>query len=97
MKATPGLWPASVPLRQSVSDKFVMFSDADNLHEDLADLQCEISIKQKLIDELELSQKRLHAMRSQYEEKLQSLTHRIKETETERDKVLHSLGKLQYK
>ena len=53
----------------------------------------EISIKQKLMDELELSQKRLHAMRAQYEEKLGTLSNKIKETELERDKVLSNLGK----
>ena len=70
----------------------LLFTDADNLHEDLADLTCEISIKQKLIEELELSQKRLHTMKVSYEEKLTSLQTRIKQTEVERDRVLHSLG-----
>ena len=66
--------------------------DTENLHEDLANLTCDISIKQKLIDELEVSQKRLQAMKAQYEEKLVSLQGKIKETECERDKVLHNLG-----
>ena len=72
----------------------LLILDADNLHEDLADLTCEISIKQKLIEELELSQKRLHTMKVSYEEKLMSLQGRIKQTEVERDRVLHSLGKI---
>ena len=67
-------------------------SDSDNLHEDLADLTCEISIKQKLIEELELSQRKLSALRSQYEGKLLALQTRINETEVERDKVLSNLG-----
>ena len=71
----------------------VLFSDKENLHEDLADLTCEISIKEKLIEELENSQKRLHAMRSQYEEKLILLQDKIRTTEVERDKVLSSMGK----
>lgn len=79
----------------SICNWFVFSSEPDtHLEEDLADLQCEISIKQKLIDELEMSQKRLHAMKSQYEQKLMSLQVRIRETETERDTVLQNLGML---
>lgn len=63
------------------------------LHENLADLTCEISIKQKLIEELELSQKRLHTLRIHYEEKLLSLESKIRETELERDRVLANLGR----
>jgi septal ring factor EnvC (AmiA/AmiB activator) len=62
------------------------------LNEKLADLMGEISIKQRLIDELETSQKRLHAMRAHYEEKLGTLANKIKETEKERDKILSNLG-----
>lgn len=66
--------------------------DSDNIHEDLAELTCEISIKQKLIDELEMSQKKLHSLRIQYEEKLAQLQAKIRETEIERDTVLANLG-----
>jgi len=59
----------------------------------LADVVGEISIKQKLIDELEASQKRLRAMRAHYEEKLCTLANKIRETELERDKVLANLGR----
>jgi len=72
---------------------FVSLAENEKLHEDLADLTCEISIKQKLIEELELSQRRLHTMKSQYEEKLFSLQEKIKSTEIERDRVLSNLGK----
>ena len=41
-----------------------------NFQADLADLTCEIEIKQKLIDELETSQRRLQTLKHQYEEKL---------------------------
>lgn len=54
---------------------------------DLADLSTEISIKEKLIDELETSQKKLQTLKTQYEEKLSLLHNKIKETETERDHV----------
>uniref|UniRef100_T1J740 Kinesin motor domain-containing protein n=1 Tax=Strigamia maritima TaxID=126957 RepID=T1J740_STRMM len=64
--------------------------DKENIkdEEDLADLTCEISIKQKLIEELEKSQRRLHIMKSQYEEKVVQLQNQIKATQEERDKVL---------
>ena len=39
-----------------------------------------------------MSQRRLNAMRTQYEEKLQVLEHRIRQTETERDRVLGSMS-----
>ena len=47
----------------------------------------EISIKQKLIEGLEQSQRRLETMRHQYEEKLNVLMNRIRATQEERDKV----------
>ena len=58
-----------------------------DLSGDLADLSTEISIKEKLIDELETSQKKLQSLKTQYEEKLSLLHNKIKETETERDQV----------
>lgn len=61
------------------------------LREGLAELSTEISIKQKLIEELELSQKRLNNMKSHYEDKLSLLQRKIKETETERDLVLRTI------
>ncbi|XP_071956481.1 kinesin-like protein KIF21A isoform X3 [Antedon mediterranea] len=63
------------------------------LQEDLAEIACEITVKQKLIEELELSQRRLHTLKVQYEEKLSTLLDRIKETEKERDEVLTNLVK----
>ena len=68
-------------------------AECENLHEDLANLQCEMSIKEKLIEELELSQKRLHAMKCQYEDKLVNLQQQIKGTELERDRIIANLGK----
>ena len=61
--------------------------NANDLSGDLADLSTEISIKEKLIDELEMSQKKLQSLKTQYEEKLSLLHNKIKETETERDQV----------
>lgn len=67
--------------------------EKENYSEDLAELTCEISIKQKLIEELELSQRRLQTMRQHYEEKLIQLQNKIRETEMERDRVLANLGR----
>ena len=59
---------------------------------DLADLTCEIEIKQKLIDELENSQRRLLQLKLQYEEKLVLLQNKIRDTQLERDRVLQNLS-----
>lgn len=63
-----------------------------NYQADLANITCEIAIKQKLIDELENSQKRLQTLKKQYEEKLMMLQHKIRDTQLERDQVLQNLG-----
>uniref|UniRef100_A0A4W5QAV5 Kinesin family member 21B n=1 Tax=Hucho hucho TaxID=62062 RepID=A0A4W5QAV5_9TELE len=78
------------------SDESLVDSDSDsdekdNFQADLADLTCEIEIKQKLIDELENSQKRLLQLKLQYEEKLILLQNKIRDTQLERDRVLHNL------
>nr|XP_055039667.1 kinesin-like protein KIF21B isoform X2 [Misgurnus anguillicaudatus] len=78
------------------SDESLVDSDSDseekvNLQADLADLTCEIEIKQKLIDELENSQRRLLTLKNQYEEKLILLQNKIRDTQLERDRVLHNL------
>ncbi|KAG7172235.1 Kinesin-like protein KIF21A-like [Homarus americanus] len=65
--------------------------ESENYNEELADLTSEISIKQKLIEGLEQSQRRLETMRQQYEDKLNMLMNRIKATQDERDKVLANI------
>ena len=70
----------------------LMCSCAENVQADLANITCEIAIKQKLIDELENSQRRLHTLKQQYEQKLMMLQNKIKDTQLERDKVLHNMG-----
>uniref|UniRef100_A0A8C2YIV0 Kinesin family member 21A n=1 Tax=Chinchilla lanigera TaxID=34839 RepID=A0A8C2YIV0_CHILA len=73
-------------------------SDSDekaNYQADLANITCEIAIKQKLIDELENSQKRLQTLKKQYEEKLMMLQHKIRDTQLERDQVLQNLGSVE--
>lgn len=66
---------------------------SENYQADLANITCEIAIKQKLIDELENSQRRLQTLKKQYEEKLMMLQHKIRDTQLERDQVLQNLGK----
>ncbi|XP_054974007.1 kinesin-like protein KIF21A isoform X1 [Sorex araneus] len=73
-------------------------SDSDDKADyqaDLANITCEIAIKQKLIDELENSQKRLQTLKKQYEEKLVMLQHKIRDTQLERDQVLQNLGSVE--
>ena len=62
------------------------------INEELVELTSEISLKQKLIEELETSQKRLQVMKMQYENKLVSLQNKITATEDERDKVLKNMS-----
>ena len=64
----------------------------NELSEELMELTSEISLKQKLIEELEMSQKRMASMKTQYENKLLELSNRIQHTQEERDKVLKNLG-----
>ncbi|XP_018614124.1 kinesin-like protein KIF21B isoform X2 [Scleropages formosus] len=78
------------------SDESLVDSDSDSdekadFQADLADLTCEIEIKQKLIDELENSQRRLLMLKLQYEEKLIQLQNKIRDTQLERDRVLQNL------
>ncbi|KAK8733233.1 hypothetical protein OTU49_006540 [Cherax quadricarinatus] len=65
--------------------------DKENYNEELADLTSEISIKQKLIEGLEQSQRRLETMRQQYEDKLNVLMNKIRATQDERDKVIANI------
>ncbi|GBP38725.1 Kinesin-like protein KIF21B [Eumeta japonica] len=60
------------------------------LSEELAALSGDIDMKARLIEELELSQQRLGALRQHYEQRLQALHQQIKATQEERDKVLTS-------
>ncbi|XP_069833341.1 kinesin-like protein KIF21A isoform X8 [Dendropsophus ebraccatus] len=69
--------------------------EKENYQADLANITCEIAIKQKLIDELENSQRRLHTLKQQYEEKLMNLQHKIRDTQLERDRVLQNMGSME--
>ncbi|XP_062374791.1 kinesin-like protein KIF21A [Sardina pilchardus] len=67
----------------------------ESFQADLANITCEIAIKQKLIDELENSQRRLHTLKQQYEQKLMMLQTKIRDTQLERDRVLHNMGSVE--
>lgn len=60
--------------------------------EEIAQLSSDISVKERLIEELERSQKHMENMKRHYEEKLDCLFAKVKATEQERDKVLGSLS-----
>ncbi len=64
----------------------------EDFQADLANITCEIAIKQRLIDELENSQRRLHTLKQQYEQKLMMLHSKIRDTQLERDRVLQNMG-----
>uniref|UniRef100_A0A665WLL1 Kinesin family member 21A n=1 Tax=Echeneis naucrates TaxID=173247 RepID=A0A665WLL1_ECHNA len=66
-----------------------------NYQADLANITCEIAIKQKLIDELENSQRRLHTLKQQYEQKLMMLQCKIRDTQLERDRVLQNMNSVE--
>uniref|UniRef100_A0AAY4CKE0 Kinesin motor domain-containing protein n=1 Tax=Denticeps clupeoides TaxID=299321 RepID=A0AAY4CKE0_9TELE len=69
----------------------IFFPSVVNFQADLANITCEIAIKQKLIDELENSQRRLHTLKQQYEQQLTMLQSKIRDTELERDRILHNM------
>lgn len=64
------------------------FLERDRICNDLAELQEDISIKEKLVAELEQKEKRLAQLRRDYERKLGELSGRITQMETERDRIL---------
>ena len=67
-------------------------TESNQLQEDLAEVSGEISLKQRMIEELEKSQRQLQNIRQHYEDKLRNLQDQIKAIERERDQVLNSLG-----
>jgi hypothetical protein len=67
-----------------------LWQGVDNeLDAELVELTSEISLKQKLIEELEMSQKRMEVMKSQYENKLQVRTLRVVSDVLKEDDVVN--------
>ncbi|XP_048409695.1 kinesin-like protein KIF21A isoform X5 [Stegostoma tigrinum] len=85
----------NLEISESSDDSDSELDDEANFQADLANITCEIAIKQKLIDELENSQRRLHTLKQQYEEKLMMLQNKIRDTQLERDRVLQNLGSVE--
>lgn len=63
------------------------------MQQNIAEITCEIDIKERLILQLESQQNKFVSMRSQYEDKMQQLVAKIRLTEDERDIVLHNISK----
>uniref|UniRef100_A0A3Q1ATH1 Kinesin motor domain-containing protein n=1 Tax=Amphiprion ocellaris TaxID=80972 RepID=A0A3Q1ATH1_AMPOC len=78
-------------VEESSDDSDSESDEKGNFQADLANITCEIAIKQKLIDELENSQRRLHTLKQQYEQKLMMLQCKIRDTQLERDRVLQNM------
>ncbi|XP_074489827.1 kinesin-like protein KIF21A isoform X7 [Sebastes fasciatus] len=79
-------------VEESSDDSDSESDEKENFQADLANITCEIAIKQKLIDELENSQRRLHTLKQQYEQKLMMLQCKIRDTQLERDRVLLNMN-----
>ncbi|XP_078276005.1 kinesin-like protein KIF21A isoform X2 [Rhinoraja longicauda] len=84
-----------VEISESSDESDSELDEEANFQADLANITCEIEIKQKLIDELENSQRRLQTLKKQYEEKLMMLQNKIRDTQLERDRVLQNLGSME--
>ena len=63
----------------------------DQIHSDLAKLHEDIGIKERLVAELELNQRRLEEQRRDYEQKMEELCKKVQSTEAERDNVLEQM------
>ena len=59
-------------------------------HEEIASINDQINTKQRLIEQLELSNRRAMETRDQYEQQITILVTKIKHTEEERDNILSS-------
>jgi len=64
------------------------------IEKNLNELTIEIDIKKRLIDELETNQRKIEQMRVHYEDKVNVLQERIKQIQTERDKLLTNMSML---
>uniref|UniRef100_H3D889 Kinesin family member 21A n=1 Tax=Tetraodon nigroviridis TaxID=99883 RepID=H3D889_TETNG len=85
----------NMDVEESSDDSDSESDEKENFQADLANITCEIAIKQKLIDELENSQRRLHTLKQQYEQKLMMLQCKIKDTQLERDRILHNMNSVE--
>lgn len=73
--------------------RICMFLEQAKIVMEVALLQDEITTKERLILELEQSERRMAQIRRDYERKLQELSERIAATESERDKIILEMSK----
>jgi kinesin family protein 4/21/27 len=98
-KSLPGLPEQENQERSSQEDGSDSESDTESddkateLQAEINDIQSDIEIKTKLIEQLELSQQRMSVMKQHYEEKLNVLSAKITNTQKERDQVLANMGR----
>lgn len=95
-RSLPGLCEDGTSVEATESAESDSDSDsqdkADELQAEIADIQSDIEIKSKLIEQLELSQQRMLVMKQHYEDKLTVLNNKIMNTQKERDQVLANMG-----
>uniref|UniRef100_A0A182W7T1 Kinesin motor domain-containing protein n=1 Tax=Anopheles minimus TaxID=112268 RepID=A0A182W7T1_9DIPT len=93
-RSLPGLENESSSLEQnSDSDSDTESDDkAEVLRAEMCDVNSDIELKVRLIEQLEESQQRLQIMRQQYEKQFNLMKEKISNTERERDEVLATIG-----
>ncbi|SPP81664.1 kinesin-like protein KIF21A isoform X2 [Drosophila guanche] len=88
-RSLPGIQNQNDRLEES--DTSSSDSEEEGAVADLNDINSDIEIKSKLIEQLELSQERMELMRRHYEEKLTVLNCKILNTQKERDEFLTNM------
>ena len=68
--------------------------ESERIQDDLAEITNEISLKQRLIEQLEMQQRKMALMQANYEDKIVKLHSMIKATALERDEVVASISSL---
>ncbi|XP_030383515.1 kinesin-like protein KIF21A isoform X2 [Scaptodrosophila lebanonensis] len=90
-RSLPGAHDENLNLEDPEPSESESDSEENEMEADLNDINSDIEIKTKLIEQLELSQQRIQIMRQQYEEKLNVLNCKISNTQKERDEVLSNM------
>ncbi|XP_050086472.1 kinesin-like protein KIF21B isoform X2 [Anopheles aquasalis] len=91
-RSLPGLENEGSLEQESDSNSDTESDDkAEELRAEMLEINSDIALKSKLIEQLELSQQRLQTMRQQYEEKLNVLNAKITNTQRERDQMLANM------
>ncbi|XP_049549454.1 kinesin-like protein KIF21A isoform X4 [Anopheles darlingi] len=91
-RSLPGLENEGSLEQESDSNSDTESDDkAEELRAEMLEVNSDIALKSKLIEQLELSQQRLQTMRQQYEEKLNVLNAKITNTQRERDQILANM------